>query len=257
VDVKMEDDRRPRWNTPSSAPKKEWKSTISHMKRASSTVQVLTLPRLSPPNAEAKLCPTKTFKEAILKTDAAGACGLAHIRCGELAHAALGKFSPLILRMKEACAGESPQDADSLLGVMRDSLELKEIKWEIFKVANVGLKIAAGIFNQGIEEQRLLVCGSSAAKVVRSTLELCKPSIKHLFGGDESRIEKAVEAVKYRPYQAAPYRSKAPLHFQSSVSQEGRARKKTPYTKKPFKSRRSSGKANSPASKRGEGQKKK
>jgi hypothetical protein len=36
---------------------------------------------------------------------------------------------------------------------MRDSLEeLKEIKREIFKVANVGSKIAAGIFNQGIEE---------------------------------------------------------------------------------------------------------
>jgi hypothetical protein len=141
-------------------------------------------------HAEAELRPTKAFKEAILKTDAAGACGLALVRCGELAHAALGKDSPLILRMKEACAGESPQDADSLLGVMRDSLEeLKEIKREVFKVANVGSEVAAGIFNQGIEEQRLLVCGSSSAKAVRSTLELSKPSITHLFGGDESRIK--------------------------------------------------------------------
>jgi hypothetical protein len=213
------------------------------MKRASST---LIEPAESAPfrsslfpgcllHAEAELCSTKSFKEAVLKTDAAGTCGLAHVRCGEFAHAALDKDSPLILRMKEACAGESPQDADFLLGLMRDSLEeLKEIKREIFKVASMGSKIAAGIFNQGIEEQRLLVCGSSAAKAVRSTLELCKPTITHLFGRDESRIEKAVEAVKYRPYQAAPYRSKAPSHFHSSDSQEGQDRKKTPYTKKSF-----------------------
>jgi hypothetical protein len=150
--------------------------------------------------------------------------------------------------MKDACAGESPQTTDALLGVMRDSLEeLKEIKREIFKVANVGSKIAAGIFNQGIEEQRVLVCNSSAAKAVRSTLELCKPALTHLFAGDESRIDKA-----------APYRSKTPLHFRSSDSQEGRDCKKTPYPKKPSSyKRRSSGKANSPASKKGEGQKKK
>jgi hypothetical protein len=163
--------------------------------------------------------------------------------------------------MKDACAGESPQTADALLGVMRDSLEeLKAIKKEIFKVVNVGSKIAAGIFNQGIEEQRVLVCVSSSAKAIRSTLELCKPSLTDLFGRDESRINKAVEAAKYRPYQAAPYRSKTPSHFRSSDSQEGRDRKKMPYPKKgpsSYKSRRSSGKANGPASKKGEGQKKK
>jgi hypothetical protein len=55
-------------------------------------------------------------------------------------------------------------------------------------VANIGSKIAAGIFNQGIQEQRDLVCVSTSAKSICSTLELCKPSLTHLFGGDESRI---------------------------------------------------------------------
>jgi hypothetical protein len=106
-------------------------------------------------HAETELRPTKLFKEAVLKTDATGACGLALVRCGELAHAALDKDSPIIVRMKEACSGESPQDANSLLAIMRDSLEeLKEVKKEVFKVTNVGSKVAAGFFNQGIEEQR-------------------------------------------------------------------------------------------------------
>jgi hypothetical protein len=183
-------------------------------------------------HAEAELRPTKLFKEAVLKTNAAGACGLALGRCGELAHAALGKDSPVIVRMKEACSGESPQDADSLLAIMRDSLEeLKEVKKEVFKVANMGSKVAAGLFNQGIE--RLLVCGSSAAKAVRSTLELCKPSITHFFSGDVC-IKEALEAVKHRPYQASSFCAKAPFHFRSSDSQEGRDRKKTPYSKKPY-----------------------
>jgi hypothetical protein len=100
---------------------------------------------------------------------------------------------------------------DSLLSVMRDSLdELNKIKREISKVSNVGSRIAAGVFNQGIEEQQLLVCDSPVAKAIKLTLELCKPSLTHLFGEEDSRIEKALEAAKYRPYQAAPYLSKAP-----------------------------------------------
>jgi hypothetical protein len=111
------------------------------------------------------------------------------------------------------------------------------------------LPYAAGIFNQGIEEQRVLVCDSSAAKAVRSTLELCKPSLTHLFGGDESRIDKAVEAAKYSPYQAAHYRSKTPSHFHSSDSQEGRDHKKVPSS---FKCR-SSGKSQRPCLQEGGG----
>jgi hypothetical protein len=84
--------------------------------------------------------------------------------------------------------------------------------------------------------------------------------LTHLFGDDEARIEKALEAAKHRPYQAAPYRSKAQSHFCSSDSQEGRNRKwklyKRPYKGGSYQKNRSSGKANSPASKKGEGQKK-
>jgi hypothetical protein len=71
----VEDDRRPQWDTPSSAPKKEWKSTISAMKRTSS---VLTEPAESAPfrlslfptsllHAEADLRTKKAFKEATLE----------------------------------------------------------------------------------------------------------------------------------------------------------------------------------------------
>jgi hypothetical protein len=64
---------------------------------------------------------------------------------------------------------------------------------------------------------------------------LCKPSITHLYGGDDVRIKEALEAVKHRPYQASSFRSKAPFHFRSSDSQEGQDRKKTPYSKKPIR----------------------
>jgi hypothetical protein len=149
---------------------------------------------------------------------------------------------------------------DSLLAVLRDSLgELNADKKEISKVSNVGSKIAAGVFNQGIEDQRHLVCDSSAAKAVKSTLEVCKPSLTHLFGDDNSRLDKALEAAKFSRFQSAPYRPKAPSYFRSSDSQEGRDKRRKPY-KKPYKSPykpKSLGKANSPASKKGEGQQKK
>jgi hypothetical protein len=106
IKVEAEDDRRPRWNTASPTAKKEYKSTISTMKR---TASALTEPVASAPfMAEADLRPKKAFKEATLRTDTAGACDLSLVRCGVLAHAALGKESPLIQRMKDACSGESP-----------------------------------------------------------------------------------------------------------------------------------------------------
>jgi hypothetical protein len=240
-----------------STPKEEWKSTIHSMKRASF---ILTEPAESAPfrsslfppsllHAEADLKTKKAFKEAVLRMDAAGACG-------ELAHATLGKESPIIKRMKDACTGESPQEVDSLLTVLRDSLgELNSVKKEISKAIS---KIAAGVFNQGIEDQIHLVCDSPAAKAVKSTLELCKPSLTHLFGDDDSRLDKALEAAKFSHFQTTPYRSKAP-YFCSSVYQEGQDRKKKPYrkpSKSPYKPR-SLGKANGPASKKGEGQLKK
>jgi hypothetical protein len=186
---------------------------------------------------------------------------LALVRCGELAFAALGKDSTMIRRMQGAVSGESSQDTDSLISVLRDSLaDLQEIKKEVKRISNVGSGIAAGVFNQGIEDLRHLVWESNSAKPIRSTLEVVKPSLTHLFGDDEARIEKALEATKHRPYQAAPYRSKASSssYYRPSGSQEGRDHKKKPY-KRPYKSskQKTSGKANGPASKRWEGQKKK
>jgi hypothetical protein len=101
---KVDDDRNPHRDTPSSHP-----NCLLH--------------------AEAKLRPKKAFKSSVQKTDAAGACGLSLVRCGELAHAALGRDSPLIQRMKGVWAGESPQIVDALLGIVRDSVdELKSLR---------------------------------------------------------------------------------------------------------------------------------
>jgi hypothetical protein len=90
-------------------------------------------------------------------------------------------------------------------------------------------------------------------------LEVCKPSLTHLFSDDDMRLDMALEAAKFSCYQSAPYRPKAPFHFLSSDSQEGGDKRKKPY-KKPYKPSykpRSLGKAQGPASKKGEGQQKK
>jgi hypothetical protein len=76
-------------------------------------------------------------------------------------------------------------------------------------MANVGAKIAAGSFNQGIDEVRRQVWESPIAKAVKPTLELCLPSSTHLFN-DDARIKEALEADRRRPYQAAPYHPKPP-----------------------------------------------
>jgi hypothetical protein len=115
-------------------------------------------------HAEADLRPKKAFKEATLRTDTAGACSLALVLCGKLAFAALGKESPLIQKMKDVVSGESPQYADSLV----DLQEVKKVK----KITNVGSGIAAGVFNQGIDDLRHLVWESSTAKPICSTLEV-------------------------------------------------------------------------------------
>jgi hypothetical protein len=138
---------------------------------------------------------------------------------------------------------------------------LDSIRKEIHKVSLVGSKIAAGVFNQGIKEQRRLVCDSPAAKPVRTTLEVCKPSLTHLFGDNDTRLDKVLEAARFSP-GLQPYRPMAPYHFRSSNSQEGcDRRRKTPYNKpsykKPAYKPRSLGKGHGPASKKGEGQQKK
>ena len=52
------------------------------------------------------------------RTNAAGACGLALVRCGELAYSALGQGSDLMTLLDGAIPGESPQDAVSLLNTL-------------------------------------------------------------------------------------------------------------------------------------------
>jgi hypothetical protein len=135
---------------------------------------------------------------------------------------------------------------------------LDTIKKEVERVSLVGSRIAAGVFNQGIKEQRRLVCDSPAAKHVKLMLEVCKPSLSHFFGDDDTRLDKALEAAKFSPGLQS-YRPKAP-YFRSSDSQEGRNRRLKPYFKPSKKSTykpRSSGKGPGPASRKGEGQQKK
>jgi hypothetical protein len=115
VKSEEEDDRLPKWETPSTMPKVDWETSISTLKK---TVSTLTEPPESvifrsskfPPSllyAKANLRTKKVFKDEVLRTDAARACGLAFVRCGEIAHATLGKTSTLITAMKSAVTGES------------------------------------------------------------------------------------------------------------------------------------------------------
>jgi hypothetical protein len=101
----------------------------------------------------------------------AGACGLAFVRFGELAFSSLGKESSLMCRLHDAISGDSPQDVETLLQVIRDTREdLIDIRKGLGRVANVGSDIAAGSFNQGVEDLRHLVWESPSAKAVCPTL---------------------------------------------------------------------------------------
>jgi hypothetical protein len=154
-------------------------------------------------HAEADLKGKKPFKDATLRTNVASACGLALVRCGEMAFSSLGKDSTLMSCLHDAIAGDTPQDI-----VLKDTRkDLIDIRKGFGKVANVGLAIAAGSFNQGIEDLRHLVCESPSAKSVRPTLELCPPSLTHLFG-DKVHIREALESDRRRPYQAGSFHSK-------------------------------------------------
>jgi hypothetical protein len=71
--------------------------------------------------AEADLKPKKDFKEAMLRTNVAGACGLALVRCGEMAFSALGKESDVMKRLSLVLSKDSPQDPEMLLSALRDT----------------------------------------------------------------------------------------------------------------------------------------
>jgi Mg2+/Co2+ transporter CorC len=75
-----------------------------------------------------------------------------------MAFSSLGKESNLIKRLNGALSGDSPQDTDSLLQVIRDSKEdPMDIRKGLGKFANIGSEIAAGSFNQGVDDIRHLV----------------------------------------------------------------------------------------------------
>jgi anti-anti-sigma regulatory factor len=89
---------------------------------------------------------------------------------------ALGKNSSVMSRLNAAISGDSAQDVETLLQVLRDTREdLTDIAVGLKGITHVGSFIAAGSFNQGIEDVRHLVWESTAAKSIRPTLELCPP----------------------------------------------------------------------------------
>jgi hypothetical protein len=263
-----DDDRCSKWEMAPPTTKREWKASISLMKRKTSTLtecDALAPFRVSEfpsclLHAEADLKPKKAFKEVSLRTNVVGACGLAFVRCGKMAFFALGRDSTVMSRPNAAISGDSMQDVENLLQVLKDMRDdLSDICKGLGGIANVGSSIAAGSFNQGIEDVRHLIWESSAAKSIRPTQEVCPPSLPHLFG-DDSRIKEALETDRRRPYQAAPFRSR-PYANPCSSPQEPNVwpkRRSTPHKKSKGGSRnRPSGKANGPASKKGEGQKRK
>jgi hypothetical protein len=78
--------------------------------------------------------------------------------------------------LHDVISGDSPQDAETLLQVIKDTREdLIDIRKGLGKVANVGSDIAAGSFNQGVEDLRHLIWESPLAKAVGPTLEFSPP----------------------------------------------------------------------------------
>jgi hypothetical protein len=253
---------RPSWDPTPPTVTIDWSKSIAKMKRKVTTLteakeaaqfRVSKFPS-SLLHVEADLKGKKPFKEAVTRTNVAGACGIALVRCGEMAFSSLGKESTIIKRLNDALSGDSPQDTDSLLQVIRDSKEdLMDIRKGLGRFANVGSEIAAGSFNQGVEEVRRLVWESPLAKAVRPTLEQCPPSSTQLFD-DDARIEKALEADRRRPYQAGSFRSKP--DFQPRKSKSWSAGKSAPAKRRGKKFPKFAGKDTGPRPKKGEGQKK-
>jgi hypothetical protein len=258
-------DHHPSWEPTRPTVTREWRRSISSMKRKVTTLTEAKEAALfrtskflsSLLHGEANLKGKKPFKDAVLWTNVAGTCGLALVRCGEMAFSSMGKESTLMSRLHDAINGDSPQDVDSLLQVLKDTKEdLVDIRKGLGKIANVGSDIAAGSFNQGMDELRHLVWESPLSKAVRPTLELCPPSLMHLFG-DDARIRKALEAERRRPYQAGSFRSKPAFSPRSNKTKMWTKKKPKPARKSRGKSSYSgpAGKANGPASKKGEGHK--
>jgi hypothetical protein len=258
-------DHRLSWEPTPPTVTREGSKTISLMKKK---VTTLTEAKEAAPfrasdfpssllHVQADLKGKKPFKDAVTRTNVAGACGLALVRCGELAFSSTRKESTLMARLSDAISGDSPQDVDSLFQVIRDSKEdLVDIRKGLGKIANVRTEIAPGSFNQGVDELRHLVWESPLSKAVHPSLELCPPSLTHLFG-DDARIKEALEADRRRPYQAGSFRSKPSYNPRSNKSKTWTSKKSKPAKKSRGKSSYYGpvGKGPGPASKKGEGQK--
>jgi hypothetical protein len=93
------DDSRPKWDTAPPTTKREWKSSIALMKKNSAPFMASLFPSCLI-HAEADLKPKKDFKEATLRTNVAGACGLALVRCEEMAFSFMAPFPGIPLRMR-------------------------------------------------------------------------------------------------------------------------------------------------------------
>jgi hypothetical protein len=124
-----DDDHRPKWETAPPTTKRKWKASIALMKRknsaltecdASASFRVSKFPSCLL-HAEADLKPKKAFKEASLRTNVVGVCGLAFVRCGEMAFSALGRDSDVMSRLNAAISGDSTQDVETLLQVLKDN----------------------------------------------------------------------------------------------------------------------------------------
>jgi hypothetical protein len=133
-----DNDRRPKWETAPSTTKREWNASIALMKKkttaltecdASAPFRVSEFPSCLL-HAEADLKPKKAFKETTLRTNVAGACGLAFVRCGEMAFFALGRDSSVMSRLNAAISGDSSQDVESLQ-VLKDTRQrgLLHCRW--------------------------------------------------------------------------------------------------------------------------------
>jgi hypothetical protein len=109
--VVVEDiDRRPKWESTRPTLKKEWSKAISAMKRKVSALTEANESALFKASqfpsslllVEADLKGKKPFKDATLRTNVAGSCGLALVRCGEMGFSSLGKESTIMSRLHNA-----------------------------------------------------------------------------------------------------------------------------------------------------------
>jgi hypothetical protein len=263
-DMEEESDHRPSREPATPTVEREWSRTVSQMRRKVNTLTVAKeaahfRTSLYPPSllhVEAELKGKKPYKDSVLRTNVSGACGFALVRCGELAHSALGQGSELMNHLSNAISGETPQDADSLLKTLHDIKNcVKDVRHALVDTANVGAKLAAGSFNQGIDEVRRHIWDCPTVKVVKPTLECCPPSSTHLFH-DDARIKEALEADRRRPSQATSFRSKTPKQQRFKGGQQWSKGKSTPAKRGRPRGQRGAGKGPGPHSKKGEGQKK-